>query len=58
VIDGELPARTLHLMLVLSNVYSAFRSYKAGAHRLADWAQANTAYFNIVAEVREMRKNA
>lgn len=58
VYSGEIPARDLRRMTVATNVYNAFESYRANAHRFADWAQSNPKSFEIVADVREMRKHA
>lgn len=53
---GEpIPARLLRRMNVSSNVYNAFLSYQAGAHRLAEWARANPVHLSIVTQIRQMR---
>ena len=52
---SPVPARLLKRMAVASNIYCAFESYKAGSHRLADWAKANPAHAQIVTEIRELR---
>lgn len=58
VMSGELPANLLKRMTAVSNTFNAFESFKAGSARFADWATSHPFYFNIVAEVREMRKDA
>ena len=56
VFEGAIPVKLLTRMSVLSNIYNAFLSYKAGSSNFAKWAEMNPHYFAIVAEIREMRK--
>jgi hypothetical protein len=56
VYSGPIPVRLLRRMNASSNIYSAFMSYQAGMHRLADWARANPSPSRIVNEIRTMRQ--
>lgn len=56
--NGELPAGLLKRMTACLNVYEAFRSYSAGASRLADWSESNPQQARIVTSVMQMRKHA
>jgi len=56
VFGAPVPARLLNRMSTLLNVHQAFRSYRAGAHRLAAWAQAHPDHCDIVTKILQMRK--
>lgn len=58
VFGGQIPVKLLRRMSACLNVNNAIMSYKAGSHRLADWARAHPKQADLIVSIREMRRHA